>query len=104
MRNILCISDSTTPCDEECAQIGSLNYTAKARAEGERFIALIREKLGAEPEGATLFLKGNPHDYGTYYTVECRYDEDLPETVKYAFLCERRTPINWAGDLPPEET
>jgi len=88
------------PCDEECAQVGDPNYQEKALQEAERYIELIRAKLGPEPDGARLRIKSFPHDYGNYYEVVVAYDDEYPESVEYAFNVEANLPTNWEGDLP----
>lgn len=102
MRDTLMISDSTAPCDEDCLQVGTENYKVRATAQGLRFIALIRATLGKEPEGAELFIKWNPHDFGYYPTIECRFDTDNEAAREYAFKCEGNLPTQW-GPLTDEE-
>jgi len=93
MKNYLEIGPS--PIEEDCVQVGEENYADRAREECNRFVQLIREELGKEPEGARLAVKSFPHDFGTYFEVVCWYDEDLPETVEYAFRCESDAPVRW---------
>ena len=88
------ISISCTPYAEDCVQVGEENYAKRAKEECRRFLELIRKKLGPEPEGAQLRIKGFPHDFGTYYEVVCEYDES-EEAFKYAFKCEEDAPQTW---------
>jgi hypothetical protein len=88
MRLIDSISIGSTPCDEDCAQLGSENYTERARKECAAFIHQIRRVMGEEPVGARLRIKGNPHDFGTYYDVECVYEMDDEAAQEYALKCE----------------
>ncbi len=90
MRDYLCIGPS--PPDEECYPIGDY----RAKAECRRYIDLIREVLGPEPEGARLAIKGFDHDIGVYYIVICYY---TLETVDYAFKVEIEGPTKW-NDAP----
>ena len=83
------------PAYEECAQVGSPDYAQRARSECNRFIELIRRKLGPEPEGAQLSIKSNPHDFGSYYEVVCYYEIDNEAATQYAFRCESDAPANW---------
>lgn len=85
----------STPCDEECAQVGQPDYLRQAREECNRFIELIRRTLGPEPEGAQLSVKSNPHDFGTYLDVVCYYDTDNKAAAQYAFRCEDEAPSRW---------
>jgi hypothetical protein len=98
------IEIGSSPCDEDCAQVGSENYEARAKEECRRYIGALRATLGEEPEGAHLQVKGNAHDFGTYYEVVCWYDEDIQESVDYAFKCESDGPMTWPeGYRTPEE-
>ncbi len=94
------IEIGATPCEEECAQVGSPDYARRAREECKRFAEAIRQKLGTEPEGAQLAVKRFPHDFGTYYELVCRYDPESPEAVAYAFACESHSPERW-NDITP---
>jgi len=84
-----------SPWGETCAQLGSDDYHEQASAECRRFIEQIRRHYGKEPEGARLFIKRNPHDFGTYLSVECQFewdpsemDEDLTPSYDYALAIE----------------
>ena len=88
------------PCDEKCAQVGEENYHERAREESRRFIELIRKKLGPEPPGARLTITSNPHDFGTYLDVVCRFQEGDEEALAYALLCESEAPRTWQDDQP----
>jgi len=54
------------PVEEDCAQVGTADYTIQARAECRRFITLLRTKFGPEPVGARLAIKTFAHDFGDY--------------------------------------
>ena len=84
------------PCNEECQQIGMPTYDSqKAYEECRRFIRNIRHELGEEPVGAKLKVTSNPHDFGMYYEVVCRFDENIEEARDYAYKCESEAPDNW---------
>ena len=78
----------SVPGDEDCASVGHPDYFVRARRESRAFIAQLRRLNGAEPEGARLYVAENPHDFGTYLSVNCAFDPLLPESVDYAFRCE----------------
>jgi hypothetical protein len=86
-----------TPSDEPCACVGETHYSEQAIEECARFIRLLREKFGHEPEGAALTTKWFPHDFGNYCEVVCSYNTDIPESVEYAFRCDDETPTTWKG-------
>jgi len=83
------------PCNVDPVQIGEDNYPALARKECNRYIKQLRKMHGDEPVGAKLYVKSNPHDFGTYYEVECRFDPDCQEAVEYAYLIEANCPEEW---------
>jgi hypothetical protein len=58
----------TVPCGEKCSDLLS-----EQRAEARRYKDLIQKLLPA-PEGAELRIKSNPHDFGTYATLEAYGD------------------------------
>ncbi len=94
------ISIGSTPCEEDCARVGSPDYHERSRDECRRFIELIRQKLGQEPDGARLAVKSFPHDFGTYHEVVCHYDDAYPESQRYAFRCESEAPTTWTDGRP----
>jgi len=87
------INIGCSPADEPCAQAGR-DSVQRMKAECNALIGQLRRMYGEEPEGARLFIKGNPHDYGTYYEVECEFSDEHPESLQYALKCED-LPENW---------
>ena len=95
------------PANEPCAQLGEGDYRDRAIRECRAFIQAIRRVCGEEPEGASLQLRSNPHDFGTYYSVCCRYDGDSEAAAAYAARCDRDAPTTWeeanmTAPTPPE--
>lgn len=88
----------STPANENCAQVGSADYATRARKECAQFIIAIRRTLGSEPDGARLVVRSNPHDFGTYYEVACRYDDRSDAAVDYAFKCDSDAPGDWTDE------
>ena len=84
-----------TPTHENCAQVGAPDYTVRAIDECKRYIALLRKKMGPEPEGARLMVKAQPHDFGTYHEVVCQFDSENEEAMNYAYRCENDGPTHW---------
>lgn len=93
MRDYIDIGPS--PAAEDCAQLGTDDYSELAREECKRFIAFIRKHKGEEPAGARLAIKSNAHDFGTYYEVVCYFDDECEEATNYAFACESDLPEHW---------
>ena len=90
----------STPPEEDCAQVGAEDYRERTRAETNRYIEVLRQKLGREPIGARLAVKGFQHDFGTYYEVVCYYNEDFPDSLNYALACEGYGPKTWDDTAP----
>lgn len=93
MRDYLYIAES--PVDEKCAQVGQPGYFERGRVECRCFIGQLRRMFGNEPTGARLSIKTEQHDFGSYSTVVCHYDDTFPESVEYAFKCEGELPEKW---------
>jgi len=85
------------PCNEPAADIRDPEFARLNRDECQRFIQLIREVCGDEPEGARLGIRSNYHDFGTYREVVCYYDDDNEQAAEYAYHCEGDAPSNWDG-------
>ena len=94
------MSIGSSPCDEPCAQVGQDNYAVQAKQECRRYIELLLKKFGEPPEGASLSVKGFPHDFGTYYEVVVNYDDDDRAGLDYALLLEGNSPATWDDDKP----
>ena len=94
MKDYICLGP--VPCDEECQQVGTPDYNPiAARNECSRYASQLLKKFGNPPEGARIGWKSFPHDFGNYMEVVVYYDDDLPESVKYAFGVESDQPSNW---------
>jgi len=89
------INIGSSPYGEDCCQVGSPNYGQNARKECMRYIENIIKVCGEPPIGASLVVKGFPHDFGTYYEVVCYYDDAMHESVDYAFHVEGNSPERW---------
>lgn len=94
------IDIGATPPDEPCEQMGPNYSRSKAMQECKRYIALLREKFGPEPDGAALTIKACAHDFGTYHEVVCYFTTDDRESIAYAFACEGSGPSTW-DDVAP---
>ena len=95
MRDYLAIG--CAPTEEDCVCVGEPRYREKALDECARFILLLREKFGPEPEGAWLSVKWFPHDFGEYAEVVCYFNTDIPGSVEYAHRCDDYAPATWEG-------
>lgn len=91
-----------TPSEEPCEQTGRDYRPDVARAECRLFIRAIKLECGEPPEGASLVVRSNPHDFGTYYEVAVRYDDNNSAAVDYAFRVENEAPDRWPESLRAE--
>jgi hypothetical protein len=97
-----CIDVGCAPTEEDCAQVGQPEYATQARKECRAYIHQLRRMFGEEPEGASLSIKSNPHDFGSYFSVVCFYDPALPPSREYAFRCEGKSPREWDAEARQE--
>lgn len=84
-----------TPYEEDCYQVGTDNYAEKARIQCGAFIAQLKRLFGEPPEGARLYVKSNPHDFGSYYEVAVKFDENNEAAVTWAYNVEGNCPPKW---------
>lgn len=87
----------TTPNDEPCECLGENYDETKARNEARRTIGLIHQMLGLPPQGSSLSIKGNPHDFGTYLSIRYTYDDDDLNHDVYATALDQNFPDTWEG-------
>lgn len=95
------ISIGSVPADEDCAQVGRPDYYGRAVVECRVLVNQLIRVHGEPPAGASFKIKGHPHDFGTYYEVEVKYDEESPLAIAYAFQCEE-LPENWDDEALKE--
>lgn len=91
-----------SPCEEPCAQVGQEGYGILALAECKAYIKQLRRHFGSEPEGAELFIKGNAHDFGTYYEVAVRFDEKNRAAAEWADEVAEFQPSHWDEEAKSE--
>lgn len=92
------ITIGSTPCNEDCAQVGRDNYDEKSRKECQAFKNQLIRKFGEPPHGARVSIKSFPHDFGSYREVVCYYDDVIPESVEYAYKLEGDSAEAWDTD------
>ena len=85
----------TTPVEEQCQQVGPNYDPAKARLEAQTMIAQLQRKFGSPPDGVRFKIKSNPHDFGSYYSIEIIFDGDNESATDYAYKVEGDFPEYW---------
>jgi hypothetical protein len=96
------LSLGPTPYAESCAQVGADDYSARARKECKAFINQLRRLFGPEPEGARLAISSNPHDFGSYLDVVCKFNDLNEKATEYAYKLEANTPEEWDAEAREE--
>lgn len=82
------------PSEENVAQLGrDEDFTRKNIAECQAFKAQIVRAYGEPPEGASLRIYGNPHEFGMYREVavrveDCESLEQAEAAWNYAYRVE----------------
>lgn len=87
------------PYEVEPTQLGTSDYPRRGRAECAIYRAqlerCITAKFGSVPGGLSLQVKGENHDFGTYYEVQGRCHEDDEEAMTAAFWLDENCPGEW---------
>jgi len=74
-------------------------------AEAMLYRAALIAVAGSPPAGISLRIKANPHDFGTYRTVEASVDDEQDDGSHASYLETLETGIAFwhqAGFAPPE--
>lgn len=85
------------PAQEVPARPGDSDYAARAFAQCQRFIALLRRTLGTEPAGARLAVRRSDADFDPYLEVVVRFDDADAAARDYAARCDRDAPARWGN-------
>ena len=93
--NVLALG--SVPAEESPARPGDSDYAARAFAQCQRFIALLRGRLGPEPTGARLGVRRSDQDFDPYLEVVLRFDDGNGAARAYAARCDRDAPTRWAA-------
>jgi hypothetical protein len=84
------------PGEENCAQVGSPDYTEASLRECEVFRRML-SRLFPVPEGLPVAYVGrtHPHDFGNYREVSIRYDDANGQAADFAYEVESSAPAEW---------
>lgn len=85
---------TTTPNDEDCAQVGREEYTKWARIEALAYREQLEREYGPPPGESYIRIVSQNHDFGSYLELRVYYDSDNPLEVDFAFNCENGSE-NW---------
>lgn len=91
---------SSAPYEEECVQVSSkIDYLQAQRAECYIFKRML-ERQFPPPQGAYFSVKPNQHDFGTYYEVVVKYENE--EGENFAYDMEENIPAKWDDEALAE--
>ena len=90
-----------TPSDEDCAQVGDLDYRSRARKEMTVYVnQLARTFPDAIDKGISFRPRFFSHDFGSYGEVCMSFDDTDEEVFELARFIDMNVPENWdAGAL-----
>jgi hypothetical protein len=81
------------PYGEDGASVGQDGYMRQARKECRAYIGQLKRMLGEPPEDCSLVIRSNPHDFGTYLSVEAQFNTMAGQD--YALMCDNKQPELW---------
>lgn len=93
----------TVPCGEPCAAVGQPDYSTRARLEARAFIAQLERAFpDAVAAGVYFRIKSNPHDFGSYLSVQVVFNDDDEAQTEWAYTIEGELPMFWDDDARNE--
>lgn len=101
------ITLGATPCDEDCAQVGKDNYSVQAKKECVAYIKQLWRILKSRginefTAPIELVIKSNPHDFGNYLEVNCKFNSNNEEASDLAYELDACAPSNWDDEAREE--
>lgn len=95
----LTIYESTTPCEVQCEALGdNYNYSLavkEANITRDMLYRFINDSGKTMPENFSIVITRNSHDYGTYLTLDSRFDSDNEEAWDLAMFLESESPTEY---------
>jgi hypothetical protein len=82
----------TTPNEENCVQVKQdADYLSAMKAESNRMVAICKVLW------PSLYWRTqmNPHDFGSYASIRCIYDDENEDQSKEFMDAERHWPQTW---------
>lgn len=85
-----------TPCAENCAQVGDINYKRRATLEMDAYINQLERMFpNSSSDGLSFQKKWFNHDFGTYGEVVVVYNDDDYDATVHAIRIENNLPDYW---------
>ena len=82
-----------TPFDEECPQVGSEGYSAKAKATADVLIEQLKRTF--DLNGVCIEVVEVPHDLGSYFELEASVSDDDVEATTRLIRLGQEFPDRW---------
>jgi hypothetical protein len=99
----------SAPFGEKCTEWNADNYFYLAGKECNIYVRQLwrmLEKLGTHKENAPDFfnivIRSNPNDFGTYFEVAVRYNEDDKTSLNLACYLSSNVPEFWDDEAKKE--
>lgn len=67
----------------------------------QNFIDLLRQRFGREPVGVLFHISSPPIAFPNYFEVDCWYDSEDFNCVRYVLHCKQYMPRTWQDTNPP---
>ena len=85
-----------TPNEEDCAQVGTDNFSEIAQEEMDAYINQLNRMFPeAIEKGIRFKAKWFPHDFGRYGEVCMFWNTDNLEADEYVYFIDKNTPSRW---------
>ena len=89
MKEYLCLGP--VPAEEDCAQVGTVNYHIRALKESTRYCNLLKQLY----PNARIQVEKFPHDFGMYFEVVVVFDDSNEQEIAQAFEVEKCPYTTW---------
>ena len=95
------ITVGPVPSDENCAQVGQVDYYEQAKKECTAYVKQLKRQFG-QPDGVSFVITSNPHDFGTYYEVAVKFHDDVESELAFALRVNHELPSQWDDEAKTE--
>ena len=85
----------TTPTNENCQQLGKNYDQALAKLEAKTLVKQLERQFPEQPEGVYYRIRSNPHDFGSYYSVQLVYNDEDQNHCSFLNKLEENFPELW---------
>ena len=83
------------PINEDKLDVAMPNYRLMVLQSCNKYMDLLRNTFGKEPDGSKLDIEAFDCDSGVCFEVSYRYDESNNDAIEYARKCQEEAPKTW---------